>query len=54
MRSYVVDVARPPVRGPPAGAAPFGVRLGKTLGVAGAGLPYMLGLRRRTRGAATV
>jgi hypothetical protein len=54
VRSHVVDVAHLPSAAPPPPPPGWGVRIGKTLGVAGAGLPYMVGLRRRTRGAATV
>ncbi len=54
VRSYAVDVADLPSSGPPPATPTFGVRVGKTLGVAGAGLPYMLGLRRRRRTPSTV
>jgi Protein of unknown function (DUF2652) len=52
VRSYALDVADlpgPPVRLPD---PPMLHRLGRTLGVAGSGLPYMLGLRKRRRPAA--
>ena len=54
VRSYAVDLADLPSPGPPPATPTFGVRVGKTLGVAGAGLPYMLGLRRRRRTPSTV
>ena len=53
VRAYFVDVADLPSP-PPIPDPSLAVRLGKTLVVAGAGMPYMLGLRRRRRTAATV
>jgi hypothetical protein len=47
-RAYVVDVADLPGPTPPPPPDPtLFARLGRTLTVAGAGMPYMLGLRRR-------
>ena len=54
VRSHFVDVADLPSAAPPPPPPGWGVRITKTLGVAGAGLPYMVGLRRRSRAAATV
>jgi hypothetical protein len=48
-RSYYVDVAELPDAAPPPAPPPVLTRLGKTLSVAGAGMPYMLGLRRGRR-----
>jgi hypothetical protein len=52
-RSYVVDVADLPGSSPPPAAPSMLTRLGKTLSVAGAGMPYMLGLRRGRRTSST-
>ncbi|CUR54564.1 conserved hypothetical protein [metagenome] len=53
-RSYVVDVSElPGPTPPPAPAASVISRLGRTLSVASAGMPYMLGLRRRRTAAAS-
>src|SRR3954447_16686540 len=52
VRTYfadIADVAGPP---PPMPAPGWPERLGRTVGVAGRGMPYMLGLRRRRRAAA--
>jgi hypothetical protein len=50
--AYFVDVADLTSSLPPLPAPSMLGRLGRTLGVAGAGLPYMLGLRRGRRTAA--
>jgi Protein of unknown function (DUF2652) len=52
VRAYVVDVSSDTVPPPPLPLPTLTSRLGRTLGVAGSGLPYMLGLRRTRRGAA--
>ena len=50
VRSYFVDVAD--LSDPaPVPASSLVARLGRTLSVAGNGMPYMLGLRRRRRAA---
>jgi hypothetical protein len=51
-RAYFVDVADLPDSVPPPLAPSPLARLGRTLSVAGAGMPYMLGLRRGRRRAA--
>ena len=54
VRSYFVDVADlPAAQSPPPGPSLLG-RVGRTLAVAGSGLPYMVGLRRRRRSATAV
>ncbi|GGG11524.1 hypothetical protein GCM10007304_26950 [Rhodococcoides trifolii] len=45
--SHIVDIADLPVPGSAVHGQTIIGRLGKTLAVAGAGMPYMLGLRRR-------
>ena len=52
VRAYFVDVADLPGSTPPLPQARLAGRIGRTLAVAGAGLPSMLGLRRRPRVAA--
>jgi hypothetical protein len=52
VRSYVVDVTELPGAPLPMPDPPLVSRVGRTLSVAGNGLPYMLGLRRRRRTAA--
>jgi hypothetical protein len=47
VRAYFVDVADFPVSLRPVPAPSLLGRIGRTLAVAGAGMPYMLGLRRR-------
>jgi hypothetical protein len=47
VRSYVMDVADLTRSLPPIPAPTLSGRVGRTLAVAGAGMPYMLGLRRR-------
>jgi Protein of unknown function (DUF2652) len=49
VRAYFVDVAALPAALPPQPAPSVLGRVGRTLAVAGSGLPYMLGLRRRRR-----
>ena len=49
VRSYFVDIADLAGPLPPLPDPPLLRRLGRTLDVAGRGLPYMLGLRRRGR-----
>jgi hypothetical protein len=49
VRSYVVDVGPVTASLPPLPEPTLGGRIGRTLGVAGSGLPYMLGLRRTRR-----
>ena len=53
-RSYFVDVADLPDATPPPADPSLLTRLGKTLSVAGAGMPYMLGLRRGRRTSAAL
>jgi hypothetical protein len=53
VRSYFVDVADLPGSVPPLPNPPLLGRLGRTLAVAGAGLPQMLGLRRPRTAAAS-
>ena len=48
-RAYVVDVARLASSTPPPPEPSALARLGRTLSVAGAGMPYMIGLRRGRR-----
>ena len=52
VRSYYVDVAPDAAARPPLPDPPLLGRLGRTLGVASSGLPYMLGLRRTRRAGA--
>ena len=52
-RAYVVDVADISDPAPPPADPSILTRVGKTLSVAGAGMPYMLGLRRGRRAAPT-
>ena len=54
VRSYFVDVADLPGPPPPLPDQSVLGRLGRTLVVAGTGLPYMLGLRRGRRTATAV
>jgi hypothetical protein len=54
VRAYFVDVADLPEASPPPPAPSLLGRVGRTLGVAGSGLPYMVGLRRRRRTATPV
>jgi hypothetical protein len=49
VRSYFVDVSDLTGSLPPLPEPSLLGRIGRTLGVAGSGLPYMLGLRRRSR-----
>ena len=49
VRSWFVDVTDLAGPLPPPPAQSWRGRLGRTVGVAGAGMPYMLGLRRRRR-----
>ncbi len=49
VREWFVDVAELAGPLPPPPAPSWRGRLGRTVGVAGAGMPYMLGLRRRRR-----
>jgi hypothetical protein len=49
VRAYFVDVADLTASLPPLPDPSLAGRVGRTLGVAGSGLPYMLGLRRRRR-----
>ena len=49
VRAFVVDVGPATTGAPTLPAPPLVSRLGKTLSVAGSGLPYMLGLRRTRR-----
>jgi hypothetical protein len=51
-RSFFVDVADLPGSLPPLSKPSLSGRIGRTLTVAGAGLPHMLGLRRRRTAAA--
>ena len=51
VRSYCVDVQDLPVLSTPLSQPSLLGRVGKTLDVAGSGLPYMLGLRRSRRSA---
>jgi hypothetical protein len=51
VRSYFVDVADLPGSLPPLPDPPWLGRIGRTLAVAGSGLPHMLGLRRRPHAA---
>ncbi len=48
VRAYYVDVADLPGSLPPLPDPPLVGRIGRTLAVAASGMPYMLGLRRRT------
>jgi hypothetical protein len=52
VRAYYVDVADLPASLPPLPGPSLLGRVGKTLAVAGSGMPYMLGLRRGRRTAA--
>ncbi|WP_295661139.1 DUF2652 domain-containing protein [uncultured Nocardioides sp.] len=52
VRSYFVDLADVAEPAPVPADPSLVARLGRTLAVAGAGMPYMLGLRRRRRPAA--
>jgi hypothetical protein len=52
-RSYVMDVADLSVSLPPLPTPSLSSRVGRTMSVAGAGMPYMLGLRRPHRRVAT-
>jgi hypothetical protein len=54
VRSYCIDVADLPGATVPLPEPSLLERVGKTLNVAGSGLPYMLGLRRRRRAAPAV
>jgi hypothetical protein len=54
VREYFVDVADLPGSFPPLPEPTLLGRLGRTLSVAGSGMPYMLGLRRRRRIAVSV
>ena len=54
VRAYFVDVADLPGPLAPLPAPSLLGRVGRTLAVAGSGMPYMLGLRRRRRTAAAV
>ncbi len=49
VRAFYVDVSDLDGSGPPPTVPTWRARLGRTAYVAGAGLPYMLGLRRRRR-----
>jgi hypothetical protein len=49
VRAYYVDVADLPSASTPAPGPSLLGRVGRTLSVAGTGMPYMLGLRRRRR-----
>jgi hypothetical protein len=51
VRTYFVEIADVAASLPPVADPPLLRRLGRTFDVAGRGLPYMLGLRRRRRGA---
>jgi hypothetical protein len=53
VRAYFVDVADLPASVPLPGPSLLG-RVGRTLAVAGSGMPYMLGLRRRRRTASAL
>jgi len=53
VRTYFVDIADVAGSLPPLPDPPLLRRLGMTVDVAGRGLPYMLGLRRRRRVAAS-
>ena len=46
-RSYAMDIGEPARSLPPPPGPSLGGRVGRTLSVAAAGMPYMLGLRRR-------
>jgi hypothetical protein len=54
VRSYYVDVAELAGASAPLPEPSLLGRVGKTLSVAGSGMPYMLGLRRRRRAAPAV
>jgi hypothetical protein len=54
VRAYFVDVADLPASLPPLPGPSLLGRVGRTLAVAGSGMPYMLGLRRRGRTATAV
>jgi hypothetical protein len=54
VRSFYIDVADLPGHTPPLPEPSLLERVGKTLNVAGSGLPYMLGLRRGRRSAPAV
>lgn len=54
VRAYFVDVADLPAALPPLPDPSLLGRVGRTLAVAGSGMPYMLGLRRRRRTASAV
>jgi hypothetical protein len=54
VREYFVDVADLPGSLPPLPDPSLLGRVGRTLSVAGSGMPYMLGLRRLRRAASTV
>ena len=54
VRGYFVDVSPVAASLPPPADPPLFGRIGRTLGVAGSGLPYMLGLRRSRRSLAPV
>ena len=54
VRAYFVDVADLPDPLPPLPDPSLLGRVGRTLAVAGSGMPYMLGLRRRRRTASAV
>ena len=49
VRSYFIDVSPVAASGPPLPEPTLSGRVGRTLAVAGMGLPYMLGLRRGRR-----
>lgn len=49
VKAYFVDVADFPLSPPPLPNSTVLGRVGRTLAVAGSGMPYMLGLRRRRR-----
>jgi len=53
VRAYFVDVTDLPASPPAPGPSMVG-RVGRTLAIAGSGMPYMLGLRRRRRTATAV
>jgi hypothetical protein len=54
VRSYFLDVTQLPGSLPPLPEPSVLGRVGRTLAVAGSGMPYMLGLRRRRRTAPAV
>ncbi len=54
VQAYFVDVADLPVSAAPLPSPSLLGRVGRTLAVAGSGMPYMLGLRRRRPAAAPV